>query len=259
MIDIGVNLTNRTFEGDRSAVLERAKAAGVTGMVITGTDLEESRRAIQLCAADEGYLWSTAGVHPHDAKDCDEGTIPALRDLLAADCVRAVGECGLDFNRNYSPPEVQEDWFDRQVALACERRMPLFVHEREAAPRLTEILDRYGDELPGVVVHCFTAGREDLVGYLDRGFHIGITGWICDERRGTELQEIVGLIPLDRLMIETDSPFLLPRSLRPRPRSRRNEPCYLTEVRDTLAALLGIDAGELAQATTRTARAFFGT
>lgn len=261
MIDIGVNLTNRAFEGDRAAVLDRARAVGVEAMVVTGTDLDESRKAMELCADDPAYLYSTAGVHPHDAKDCDGETIETLRTLLAEDCVKAVGECGLDFNRNYSPPAVQREWFEKQVILACEVQMPLFVHEREAAQDLLEILDRHagtgGDGLPPVVVHCFTAGKAELCAYLERGFHIGITGWICDERRGQELQEIVPRIPLDRLMIETDSPFLLPRSLRPKPRGRRNEPAYLVEIRNTLADLLDISADELAEATIRTSRAFF--
>ncbi len=258
MIDIGVNLTNRAFEGDRDAVLDRAKAAGIEAIVITGTDLDESRQAIDLCSEDPSFLFSTAGVHPHDAKDCNAETIDTLRTLLSEDCVKAAGECGLDFNRNYSPPVQQREWFEKQVALACEVQMPLFLHEREAASALLEILDGFSTSLPPVVIHCFTADRKDLTAYLDRGFHIGITGWICDERRGSGLQEIVSLIPLDRLMIETDAPFLLPRSLRPKPKSRRNEPHHLGEIRDTIAKLLGLSSDRIAETTTRTAKAFFG-
>ena len=196
-------------------------------------------------------------MHPHDAAHCDAETIPALRALLALPKVVAVGECGLDFNRNYSPHPDQEKWFVAQVELAIEAGKPLFLHSRDAHPRFADILRGYRDQLPPAVAHCFTGERDELHAYLDLDLHIGITGWICDERRGKHLLDLVREIPPDRLMIETDSPYLTPRTLRPQPKSRRNEPAFLPYVLETLAAALGKPVDEVARTTTENARRFF--
>ncbi|MAE77354.1 MAG: hydrolase TatD [Planctomycetes bacterium] len=258
MIDIGANLTNRAFRSDMEAVLDRAHAAGVDRLSVTGTSLDESRRASELAATRPGVLSSTAGVHPHDAKDCDNATLDALRELTRRPEVRAVGECGLDFNRNYSPPDQQRIWFERQVELAIEVQLPLFLHERDAHDAMLEILRPHRDALTKVVVHCFTGTGEELRAYLDLDLHVGITGWICDERRGGHLCPLVGDIPEDRLMIETDAPYLLPRTMRPRPKNRRNEPAFLVHVRDRVAECTGRSVDAIAATTTRTAEDFFG-
>lgn len=257
MFDIGVNLTNKAFRSDLGAVLGRARDAGVRGMVVTGTSVEGSRAAAELAATEPGYLWSTAGVHPHDAKSCDDTTLDALRELAARPEVVAIGECGLDFNRNYSPPEVQLVWFERQLELAAELSLPLFLHERDAHDAFLELLRAYRDRVPRAVVHCFTGSGAALDAYLDLDLHIGITGWVADERRGKPLYDLVSRIPAERLMIETDAPYLLPRSLRPRPKSRRNEPAFLTEVRDTVARATGRDPDQVGDQSEAVARAFF--
>jgi TatD DNase family protein len=258
MIDIGVNLTNKSFHPDQDAVIRRAVEAGIEQMVVTGTDLEASTEAADLAARYPGLLYSTAGVHPHDARSCNETTIDRLRKLAARPEVVAIGECGLDFNRNYSPPDVQIVWFERQLDLSIELGMPLFLHERDAFETMYELLKPRRSQIKAAVIHCFTGSHEALEAYLDLDLHIGITGWICDERRGLELQELVRHIPSDRLMLETDAPYLLPRTIEPKPQSRRNEPAFLTYVLETVAACRGEAMETVAKATTQTAKAFFG-
>ena len=227
-------------------------------MVLTGTKIDESRRALEIVRAWPGVLFCTAGVHPHYVSDCDDGTIAALRLLHREPEVVAMGECGLDFFRDLSPRAAQERWFAAQVELGGELGKPLFVHDRAAFERCHAILKERRGAYPRAVVHCFTADERQLRGYLDLDLHIGITGWICDERRGTGLRDIVRYVPASRLMIETDSPYLLPRTIRPRPKSRRNEPAYLTWVLDELARCRGEPPEQLAASSTAVARSFFG-
>lgn len=259
LVDIGINLTHRSFDRDRDAVIARGEAAGVSHLVITGTSVDESRRAVALAKQRPGRSFATAGVHPHGAKDCDDRTLPALREL-ARDSV-AIGECGLDFNRNFSPPQVQERWFEAQLELAADLKLPVFLHERDAADRMLAILTRHRPRLAGGVIHCFTGTRATVERYLGLDLHIGITGWICDERRGASLVDAAPATPLDRLMVETDGPFLLPRVTLPNPPAgwdgRRNEPAFLPAVVAGIARAMKRDAAEIAAATTRTAIAFF--
>ncbi|EKT4468354.1 TatD family hydrolase [Pseudomonas putida] len=260
LIDIGVNLTNSSFHDQQAAVVERAVQAGVVQMVVTGTSLGVSEQALELALQldpDGHHLFTTAGVHPHDASTWDIASEGRLRQLLAQPRVRAVGECGLDFNRDFSPRPLQEKALHAQLALAADLQLPVFLHERDASERLLAILRDYRDHLPAAVVHCFTGEREALFAYLDLDLHIGITGWICDERRGTHLHPLVGNIPRGRLMLESDAPYLLPRSLRPKPKSGRNEPAFLPEVLREVALHRSEPADETAAHTTATAQAFF--
>jgi TatD DNase family protein len=258
LVDIGANLTAPAFAADCDQVVARSLAAGVTRLVVTGSSVEESRKAKALAAAKPRVLWSTAGVHPHHARACDDATIPALREMARDGPVVAIGECGLDFYRDLSPRPVQERWLEAQLELAAELRLPAFLHERDAFPRILPILQRWRPRLPRAVVHCFTGDGHALRAYLDLDLHVGITGWICDERRGTGLRELVPLVPRDRLMLETDAPYLIPRTLQPRPRHHRNEPMYLPAVLDAVADARGEAREDVARATTATARAFFG-
>lgn len=257
MIDIGINLTNKQFRGDREAVVGRAKEAGVTGMVVTGTTVDASERAADVAGGDPGYYRSTAGIHPHDASSCDDVALRRLEELAGLGVVTAIGECGLDFNRDFSPRPDQEAAFEAQIDLAARLGMPLFMHERDANARFVEILGPHRDRLVAGVVHCFTGTVEEAHALLDLGLHLGITGWICDERRGRHLREVVAGIPRDRLMIETDAPYLIPRDLSPKPKSRRNEPCYLPHIANTVASCRGEDVTELVAATVATSRGFF--
>jgi TatD DNase family protein len=254
LTDIGANLTHEAFRHDLNEVLARARDAGVGRIIVTGTTVQESRRALQL--AEEKGLHATAGVHPHHARDCGPDTIPQLRKLAAHPRVVAIGECGLDFNRNYSPHPDQEKWFMAQLELGMELGKPLFLHSRDAHPRFASILKSM--DVGKAVAHCFTGQREELRAYLDLGLHIGITGWICDERRGRHLVELVREVPRERLLLETDSPYLTPRDLRPQPKARRNEPAFLPHIAKAVAAALGRPLEELAAQTTRNAIALFG-
>lgn len=256
IVDIGVNLAHRSFLRDRTEVIERAIAAGVRTMIVTGTNLKASEEALHLARSCPNRLFATAGVHPHDSRNYTNQTIPELRRLAEHDEVVAIGECGLDFNRDFSPRPDQERWFEAQIALAEELKMPLFLHERDAHQRFCDILKQTRRSVPAVI-HCFTGGRKELAAYLDLGLHIGITGWICDERRGTHLRELMKEISLNRLMIETDAPFLLPRTMPNRPKDGRNEPAFLPFVLQTVADCLGRPAAEVAEMTTNTAKRFF--
>ncbi|MDN5937637.1 MAG: TatD family hydrolase [Salinisphaera sp.] len=258
MIDIGANLAHDSFDADRDAVLTRATAAGVAQIVVTGSDYRSNAAAAQLAASHPGRLFATAGLHPHHAGDADEALYEQLRTLAAQGAVVALGEMGLDFFRDLSPRADQERVFARQLALAVETGLPAFLHQRDAHERFLPILREHRDKLAGAVAHCFTGGRDELHAYLDLDCHIGITGWICDERRGARLLGCVADIPADRLMIETDAPYLLPRSLRPRPKSRRNEPAHLTAVLETVAQARGETPRQTATQTSANARAFFG-
>ena len=258
LIDIGANLTHDSFDEDREAVLQRAARAGVTRIVVTGASVEGSRAAQALAAAHPGVLWATAGVHPHHAKDYDESSAREIRRLAAGDEVVAVGECGLDYFRNFSPREAQLDAFRSQLDIAAETGLPVFLHQRDAHDDFVEVLEPVLPKLSRAVAHCFTGEHESLREYLALGLWIGITGWICDERRGRHLHDIVPAVPDDRLLIETDAPYLLPRTLSPRPPSRRNEPCFLPEVLRVVAEARGQSEAHVARITTENAVRFFG-
>ena len=258
LIDIGINLAHDSFDSDRAEVIQRAAAVGVTRMVVTGSSVASTRAAIELVRSDPQRLRCTAGVHPHHATDLDESALHELTELAAQPEVVAVGECGLDYFRNFSPRPAQVAAFRRQLDLAVQLRKPVFLHQRDAHEEFLSILREYRSRLVGGVAHCFTAGSLEASAYLDLGLYIGITGWICDERRGLHLREVVRTIPAERLLIETDGPYLLPRNLHPKPQSRRNEPMYLPHVLDAIAAARGQSSQELASLTTRNAFTLFG-
>jgi TatD DNase family protein len=255
LVDIGANLTHFAFASDLDEVLARARRVGVAQIIVTGTTVEESHDAALLADSHPGVLYATAGVHPHHARDCTPQTITDLRQLAKHPRCVAIGECGLDFNRNYSPHPDQEKWFVAQVELGIESGKPLFLHSRDAHPRFSQILGSFKPEK--AVAHCFTGEREELKAYLDLGLYIGITGWICDERRGKHLLELVREIPKDRLLLETDAPYLTPRDLRPQPKARRNEPAFLPHILHAVARALGRPAEQVAAETAANARELF--
>lgn len=261
LIDVGVNLTNNRFDKDRDDLIIRAINQGVEKLLITGTSVYESQQALALC---EDYqkktpntLFATAGVHPHDADGVSEDYLAQLTQLAKQPYVKAIGECGLDFNRNFSAPEQQLKVFKEQISLAAELNMPLFLHQRDAFdPWFTE-LKPFIHRIPAMVAHCFTGNKIELEQCLAANMYIGITGWLCDERRGKQLQDIIKLIPLNRLLIETDAPYLTPRTIRPRPKSSRNEPSYLPYIVQQIADLTAIDPNEIACQTSINARKVF--
>ena len=260
MIDIGANLLNGQFRQDLDAVLARAWAAGLEHLIVTATNPEDTAATVQLCAA-HGNLSCTAGVHPHHAGEVHEAAgdwLGRIHALAVGKPVCAIGETGLDFHRNFSPHAAQKAVFAAQVKLAAELGRPLFVHDRDSQGAVYDILIKRADDLAGVVIHCFTGSERDLVRYLDAGFFIGVTGWVCDRRRGGRLRELVAKIPLDRLLIETDAPFLLPHgAVSPTEQKRRNEPCLLPFIAQYIAGLLQVPTAEVAERTAANARRLF--
>jgi TatD DNase family protein len=259
LIDIGINLTHDSYDKDRADVLSRAASAGVTQMVITGASGTSSHKAAELARMHPGRLFSTSGVHPHHSTDLTAELASELEDLARNAEVVAVGECGLDYFRDFSPRDVQRKAFARQLETAAHVNKPVFLHQRDAHEDFVAILREHGNVIArGAVAHCFTGSAHEMHAYLELGLAIGITGWINDERRGAHLLPLMKDIPAERLMIETDGPYLLPRDLRPKPASRRNEPAYLPHIARAIAQARGESLEQLAQATTATARRFFG-
>ena len=257
LIDIGANLTHDSFDRDRAAVLERARAAGVGRMIVTGASREHSPMALALAQAHPGELYATAGVHPHHAAEYTEECDIEMRALHAHAEVVAVGETGLDYFRDFSPRPMQRKAFERQLQIGVDTGKPLFLHQRDAHVDFMAMMKNFEGRIGPAVVHCFTGTREELFDYLDQDWHIGITGWLCDERRGAHLRELVKHIPANRLMIETDAPYLMPRNLQPMPKDRRNEPMYLAHIAEEVARDRAESLDAVIRATTETAIAFF--
>ncbi|MDG0996013.1 MAG: TatD family hydrolase [Gammaproteobacteria bacterium] len=258
LFDFCLNLTSSQFKDDQALVLERAQQAGVSHYLIAGSDLADSEQAVELCTQHRHNLYATVGVHPHNAKSWQADTRAALETLAARSEVLAIGEAGLDFHRNLSTEAQQEHAFREQIELSIQSDLPLFLHERDAHDRFREIISEYLSQLNATVVHCFTGDRRALECYIEMGFYIGITGWICDERRGKHLHDLVSLIPQDRLLIETDAPYLLPRSLRPKPKNPRNEPCHLPHIAEHIARHRGDDTLALCRYSMDNAHRFLG-
>ncbi len=257
LIDIGVNLTNKRLLVDVDDILQRAAQVNVNKLIVTGTSIEHSQIALELCAQFPNQLFSTCGVHPHDAKEWNQQSLAELESMLKHSCVKAIGETGLDFNRNFSPKKQQIDVFQQQLELAVSCNKPVFLHQRDAFDTFLNLLQEYRGQLKSVVVHCFTDDKKALYKLLDQDCHIGITGWICDERRGQELQKLVKDIPDNRLMLETDAPYLLPRDLPDKPADNTNYPEYLPHILHTVARLQNKQEQNLASEVLATTQQFF--
>lgn len=260
VVDIAGNLTNKAFREDLLAVLQRATDAGVSAIVVAGVSTTTSRRGLEMALHHRGplQLVATSGIHPHHASDATPEALREIAELASKERVVAVGECGLDYNRNFSPPDAQRRAFEAQLEIASGTTKPVYLHERDAHDDFARILERWRPKLAGGVVHCFTGDRRTLERYLAMDLHIGITGWICDERRGQHLFDLVRLVPRGRLMVETDCPYILPRDMIPKPSSGRNEPAFVVHVARAVAKHRGETFEDLAAHTTATARALFG-
>jgi TatD DNase family protein len=258
LIDIGINLVHDSYDHDRDQVLHRAWKAGVHQLIVTGATLDHNPKAAAFAREHPGVLYATAGVHPHHASELTRERLPELRALHAEPCVVAVGECGLDYFRALAPRADQLAAFALQLELAVECGKPLFLHQRDAHEDFLALLREFMPRLPqGGVAHCFTGTAAQAAQYLDLGLHIGVTGWICDERRGQDLREAVRVVPQDRLLLETDGPYLLPRDLNPKPSSRRNEPAYLPHIATVVAQLRGESPADCARQSSSNTRRLF--
>jgi TatD DNase family protein len=238
--------------------MARAQIAGVAQMMVTGASMEGTGKAIELARAHPGRLFATAGVHPHHASELTPDSLSVLEEFARQPEVVAAGECGLDYFRDFSPRPVQQEAFHRQLELAARVGKPVFLHQRDAHEDFLAILKEHRQTLVGGVTHCFTGVGNEMMAYLELGFAIGITGWICDERRGAHLLPLMPAIPADRLLLETDGPYLLPRDLRPKPASRRNEPAYLPHIAAVVAQARGESVAALARSSTAATRRLFG-
>ena len=257
-IDIGVNLTGSSFKKDLPRVIERAQQAGVERFIVTGTDIEHSEQALALTEQYESICYSTVGLHPHHASDYSNDTVSELRDMLKNKNAVAVGECGLDFNRNFSSRKHQIRAFEAQLEIAIDTQKPLFLHQRDAHADFVSILKSCRDDLSQLVAHCFTGSIEEVNDFLTLDMYIGVTGWICDERRGSSLQQAVKHIPLDRIMLETDAPYLFPRDLQEKPVAKnRNEPCFLPHIATAVAKHMQIEEALLITAAYKNSCNFF--
>lgn len=240
-VDVGVNITEKPLAFDD--VVQRSFEAQVSKLILTGTNVLKSSKAIEWCAKYPQNLYCTAGVHPHYASDVSADVMQQLQHLATHECVKAIGECGLDFNRNFSTKADQLRIFEQQLELAVQSKKPVFLHERDAFDEQIRLLQHYRPQLVGGVAHCFTGNTAQMQAYLDLDLYIGITGWVCDTKRGLDLQAAVKTLPLDRLLLETDSPYLRPKGL---PNNRKidggsNEPAYLPFIAEQVAQLMGVE------------------
>eukprot|EP00804_Cyclotella_cryptica_P003053 CCRYP_006051-RA/>CCRYP_006051-RA protein AED:0.04 eAED:0.04 QI:526/1/1/1/0.5/0.33/3/2877/340 len=259
IVDIGINLTHRAFRNHWREVVQRAIDGGVATMILTGTSLETSRRSLQLAQQwfDEtgsSNLYCTVGIHPHDAKSWNDATVSEMKQLLQHPLAVSVGECGLDYNRNFSSRKDQLFAFREQVKLAVELKKPLFVHEREAHNDLLKVFDEFDSELlPPIVVHCFTGSKEEAIEYIQRGYYIGFTGTICKHERGASLRDLLPSIPLEKVMVETDAPFMGFQKGR-----RSSEPADCIEVARKVSEVIDLPFARVCEMTTSTACNCFG-
>lgn len=257
-IDIGANLTHESFDQDLEQVLENAIAAGLNKIIITATSVDETNKAIKCTNLNPSLLWATAGVHPHNAKNTSDNFIEELEKLAVHNKVIAIGECGLDYCRNFSTPEKQKAVFEKQIKLSLRTGLPLFLHQRDAHEDfITMLKEQRVNEIKGVT-HCFTGDKGQLKDHLDLGLYIGITGWLCDPRRNQDLLESIKYLPMDRLLIETDAPYLMPKELEKKLKTRRNEPKYIREIAEFISTQKGIEIEDLADIAKNNSENLFG-
>ncbi|MFZ7125553.1 MAG: TatD family hydrolase [Desulfobacterales bacterium] len=254
LFDSHCHLDDRSYESELDAVIERARAAGVTAVMAVGIDEPSSLRVVEISDRYSG-VFAAVGVHPHDARGCSDAILHRLEQAADHPKVRAWGETGLDYNRMFSPRDAQEKWFLRQLEIAGETGLPLIFHERDSGGRFLALLRESGwNGLEGVV-HCFSGSPTELDAYLDLGLHIGITGILTVKGRGAGLRELVKRIPADRLLVETDAPYLTP--VPERNKHRRNEPAFVQSTFLKLAEVRGDDPARLAaRIWTNTCRLF---
>lgn len=265
--DTGVNLLDKRFYTD--AVLTGASDAGVSDILVISSDLDESKQA-QACAqrfnsldsksalehAKFPRLYFTAGIHPHYADSFSEQhldiSLEQLKDLCNDEAFFAIGECGLDYNRNCSSQENQRFAFEQQLKFAANYKLGVYLHERDAFQAQIGLLEKYRQDLSFAIAHCFTGNKEQLMEYLHLDCYIGITGWICDDNKASALQESVADLPLERLLLETDAPYLFPKNIRPR--KRNNEPKYIAAIADKLSELTDYTVTQIKEAAFENAK-----
>ncbi|KAE8893418.1 hypothetical protein PF005_g17039 [Phytophthora fragariae] len=267
LFDFDCNLTHEDLRGNVATLMQQASTVGVKEMLVPGATIDESQRAIELCRQHPTKLFPTAGVHPYNARAIpSQQELTTLKGLMELQEVRAVGECGLDYSPSFPEPEFQKKWFAEQLSVACELKKPLFLHERLAHEDFIQLIDeataKSGGYFPPAVVHCFTGTEEELKAYVARGddWYIGITGFIC-KKQGAALQEMVKHVPLERLVLETDAPYMgFPKCRRAEVSDQKkqypNVPSAMPRVAQAAATALGRSPQEVAKITRANARRF---
>jgi len=252
LVDTHVHLNARQFSDDRDEVIQRAFDAGVSRMVVVGFDEETIRLAMEI-VEEHDDIYAAVGWHPVDAIDYKEAHLERLEELSKHPKVVAIGEMGLDYHWDTSPKNVQEQVFRKQIRLAKKVKMPIIIHNREATTDVIRILQEEKVEEIGGIMHCYSGTMEEVQPCLDMNFHISLGGPVTF-KNAKEAKEVAKIIPLDKLLVETDAPFLAPHPYR----GKRNEPSYVTLVAKEIAQLRGMEYEEVANITTKNALNFFG-
>ena len=257
LFDIACNFSSNRYDNDLDEVIKNAKNNNVTKFLVVSASINDVDKIYSIYQKYKSDCFFTIGTHPHHANEINSDSIKKMRILVQDLKPSSIGETGLDFFRNLSTLEEQIFAFEEQIKLSIEFNKPLFLHQRDAHNEFIKIIMKYKNDINKAVVHCFTGTQKQLDTYLNLGFCIGLTGWICDERRNVELRKSIKNIPLDRLMIETDSPYLIPRNLIIKPKNNRNEPSYLPHIAKEIADIINIDLSKLIDITYKNSISFF--
>ena len=256
-IDIACNFTHESFKNNLDAVIANAENVGVEKFVLLSASLKDLDPIQIIKSKSPEKYFICSGIHPHHADEIKDINQNKLLEKLRSTRPNAIGETGLDYFRNISPPNIQRDAFKIQIDIAKELELPLYLHQRDAHDDFIKIIKENINNFPKFVVHCFTGSQSQLDQYLELGAYIGLTGWICDARRNIELRESIKNIPIERMMIETDCPYLIPKNIIDKPKNNINEPKYLPHIAQEICDLIGIKIEELKAATSKNAYAFF--
>jgi len=257
LFDIACNFSSDRFEKDLNEVIKRAQANNVTKFLLVSASLKDAEKVNKIYQNNKDSCFLTIGAHPHHANEFNSSSPSEMKRLIDEYKPHSVGETGLDFFRNISSYEEQLFAFEEQIRIAIETNLPLFLHQRDAHDDFMKIISKYKNDISKAVVHCFTGTQKELDDYLEMEFSIGLTGWICDERRNIDLRKSLKNIPLDKLMIETDCPYLIPRNLNNKPKNNRNEPAYLPHIANEIALLINLDKDKLIDITYKNSINFF--
>ena len=255
--DIACNFTSDRFDNDLDEVINQAIVNNITKFGLICSRLSDIDKLLEIYNRYSKDMFFTIGVHPHHANEINEEYLNKLKEVINNNNPHAIGETGLDFFRNLSTYEEQIFAFEEQIKIAIDTNKPLFLHQRDSHDDFIKILRKYSSDINKSVVHCFTGTKEQLNDYLELDCYIGVTGWICDAKRNVELRKTIKNIPLERLMIETDCPYLIPKNLEEKPKNNRNEPTYLNHIANEVATLMKKDINDIREKTYKTSLSFF--
>ena len=256
LADACFNITHSSFKENFEDILNESKKLGVEHFFCPAAEKKDFDEVIKFSSTYK-EISCGIGIHPHHANEVDAELLMKLETLINQEDITAIGEIGLDYYRDFQQKITQQESFEEQLKLASDHKMPVFLHNREAFKDFYSILKKYFSNLPGGIVHCFTGSKSELLSFLDLGLYIGITGWVCDERRGADLNSLLKFIPKDRLIIETDAPYLIPRNLKSKTKHNINTPMNLPHIAEHIANVRGENVIEMAEYTTENFKNLF--